>query len=112
MTQVLYHNPGQNVCLILETHNADGYRADGYLYPSVDRVILPALTLAADYPQSMIQIDTGLYYYKFTLPTGASSLGTYIIDITYQDPATHNLTTIAYQVVVVAVAGNYGFSSA
>lgn len=112
MTQVLYHNPGQTVTLVLETHNSDGYRADGYLFPTVDRVILPTLTLAVDYPQSMIQIDTGLYYYTFTLLTGAASLGTYIADVRYKDPATGNTTTIAYQVVVTAVSGNYGFSSA
>lgn len=111
MTQVLYHNPGQSVTLVLETHDSDGYRADGYLFPVVDRIIFPTLTLADDYPQSMIQLDTGLYYYKFTLPTGADSFGTYIIDVTYDDPSTENTTTIAYQVVVTAVTGNFGFGN-
>jgi hypothetical protein len=111
MTTVLYHNPGQSVTLVLETHDSDGYRSDGYLFPVVDRIILPALTLAADYPQSMIQLDTGLYYYKFTLPTGAASFGTYIADVTFDDPATGNTTTIAYQIVVTAVTGNFGFNS-
>lgn len=112
MTQVLYHNPGQSVTIVLETHNSDGYRSDTVLFPVVDRIILPNLNLAQDYPQSMIQLDTGLYYYKFTLGTGAASFGTYIIDITYGNPATGNTTTIAYQVVVTAVTGNYGFNSA
>jgi hypothetical protein len=111
MTFTLYHNPGQSVTIVLETHNSDGYRADGYLFPVVDRIILPNLNLADDYPQSMIQLDTGLYYYKFTLGTGATSFGTYIVDVTYTDPATDNTTTIAYQVVVTAVTGNFGFNS-
>lgn len=110
MTQILYHNPGQSVTLVLETHNSDGYNFDGYPFPVVNRIILPALTLAADYPKPMIKIDTGLYYYKFILPTGAASLGTYIADITYNDPATGNTTTTAYQIVVTAVSGNYGFN--
>jgi hypothetical protein len=31
----------------------------------------------------MIKISTGLFYHKFTLPTGSSGIGTYILDLSW-----------------------------
>lgn len=112
MTQVFYHSPGQSVTVVLETLSVTGSREDSPSLPTVDRIILPSLTLAANYPQSMIRIDTGLYYYKFILPSGSSAIGTYIIDVSYVDPAISVLKSVAYQVVVTAAAGNFGLNSA
>lgn len=112
MTQVFYYSPGQFVTIVLETFNATGSREDSSSLPLVTRVILPSLTLAANYPQEMIKLDTGLYYYKFILPTGATSIGTYIVDVSYIDPVSSEIKNVAYQVVVTAVTGNFGLNSA
>lgn len=112
MTQVFYHNPGQTVTIVLQTIGTTGAREDSPSLPLVNRIILPSLTLAANFPQSMTQLDTGLYYYKFILPTGSTAVGTYIIDAQYTDPATSQTKAIAYQVVVTTVAGNFGVNSA
>ena len=82
---VLQYNPGATVTVIFQTLGTDGYREDGYHLPFVARVILPDLTESTLYPLPMVRIDTGLYYHKFQLPTQASSIGSYIVDITYYD---------------------------
>lgn len=112
MTQTLYHNPGQSVTVILETLSTIGARQDSASTPIVTRIILPSLNLAADYPQNMIRLDTGLYYYKFILPTGSTAIGTYIVDIYYIDPATTIAKNTAYQIIVTAASGNFGLASA
>ena len=112
---ILYQSPGQIVTIFLETAD-NGVRYDGYGYfdgyygPTVDRIILPSLTLASNYPQPMIRIDTGLYYYNFTLPTGASSIGSYIVDVSYFTDQSQ-LFLKAYQVTVTAPSGNFGLTS-
>jgi hypothetical protein len=112
MTQIFYHNPGQMATIVLETFNINGSREDSATLPMIDRVILPSLTLAADYPQDMIKLDTGLYYYKFTLPVGAGAVGTYIVDVSYIDPISQEPKQMAFQVVATAAAGNFGLKSA
>lgn len=111
MTQILYYNPGQQVTIVLETLDLNGARADGYIAPIVERIILPGLTLASGYPQPMNRIDVGLYYFQFILPFGAISIGSYIVDVLYENPAIGMMTSMAYQVVVNAVTGNFGLSS-
>lgn len=112
MTQVFYHSPGQSVTVVLETLNVNGGREDSPSLPTVNRIILPSLTLAANYPQSFVRLDTGLYYYKFVLPAGATAVGTYIVDTSYIDPAISMLKNVAFQVVVTVTAGNFGLNSA
>lgn len=108
MTQILQFFPGQVCTVYLETLNSDGYRADGYGTPLIERIILPSLTLAADYPAEMIHLDTGLYYYKFTLPTGATSLGSYLIDGSWVRPDNGFTYSQTWQVIVNAPYGNFG----
>lgn len=112
MTQVFYHSPGQSVTIVLETLAVTGNREDSPSLPIVERIITPALTLAANYPQTMHKLDTGLYYYKFILPTGPTAIGTYIVDVSYVDPAISATKSLAFQVVVTATAGNFGLNSA
>jgi hypothetical protein len=109
MTKILQHAPGQLVNLILET--MDGYtRSDSYTIPVVSRIFLPNLTLATGYPQSMTKLDTGLYWFGFTLPSLATSVGTYIADVKWQDPATDGYANEAYQIIVSAPFGRYGIT--
>lgn len=105
--QVLSYFPGQQARLFLETFGSDGYRADGYLAPTVTHIYKPDFTLMDGYAHVMTKLSTGLYYYSFTLPTGAASIGNYLVDITYLDPITSMLHEIAYQIIVTAPYGNF-----
>lgn len=111
MSFVLYHNPGQVVTVAFETLNSLGARADGYSNPVVTRVIFPNLSLATGYPQTMTKLDTGLFKITFTLPSLASSVGSYIVDITYYDPDSGLPKQTFVQVVVTAPMGQYTAST-
>ncbi len=64
-TTVLYYSPGQKATIFLETLNGSGVREDGYV-PAVTRVVFPDLSLAAGFPQNMVKLDVGLYFFQFT----------------------------------------------
>lgn len=107
MTTTLSYFPGQLVTFFQEIIDVNGVRIDGYAAPIVSRIIFPAFTLASGYPQSMTKLDTGLYYAQFTLPTGASSIGSYLVDITYTNPSNSLTNHNIYQIVVTAPFGTY-----
>ena len=110
MSYILNATPGQLVTIILET--LDGYsRADAYTPPTISRIVFPSLLLATGYPQPMTRLSTGLYIYSFTLPTGASAVGSYIVDVFWQDPATNSLAQTFWQVVCSAPFGMYSASA-
>ena len=109
--QVLSYFPGQQFTIFLETTTVDGYRADSPTTPMVVRIIFPGFTLAADYPSAMTQLDTGIYYAQFTIPTGADSVGSYLVDVSYTNPSTAIVNHKLYQVVVTAPFGNFGTTS-
>jgi len=92
----------------------DGYNQrtdDGYV-PVVTRIIVPpSFTLASGYPQTMTRLDVGLYYFQFTLPTGAVGVGTYFVDIAYMDPDTGLIVSDSRQVIVTAPFGNFGVTT-
>lgn len=120
--EILQYSPGQTVTLVLEALNSDGYRADGYYtsimpdgygfdgyytLPVVDRILLPSLVPAAGYPQKMVYIDYGIYYFKFTLPTGSTAVGSYIVDVKYVSPITSQWVSVIYQIVCTSPYGQY-----
>jgi hypothetical protein len=105
--QTLNYFPGQRVTIFLETVDGYGARSDSLSMPLVNRVIFPSLTLASAYPQPMTQLDIGLYYYQFILPTGAISIGNYLVDVVFTNPANNTITTTGYQIVVSAPFGNF-----
>jgi hypothetical protein len=107
MTQILSYFPGQKATVYLEVKNTDGYRVDAPELPIVTRVIFPQLTLAAGYPQNMVKIDTGLYYHQFVLPTGAVSIGSYLIDVSFINPVSMIENFQTYQIIVTAPFGNF-----
>lgn len=120
MSNILSYGPGQVATIIHQVFNADGYRADGYNFinsgplgvPMVTRVVYPDLTLAANYPAAMKKIDTGLYTFSLTLPSGAISVGSYIVDISWYHPTTHTLQQDLVQIVVTAPFGQYSVTTA
>lgn len=110
MSQILNAAPGQQITLVLETF--DGYqRADSTVLPAITRIIFPNLSLASGYPQSMVRLSTGLYIFNFTLPTGATAVGSYIADVVWGDPDTGSPAQTYYQIVVTAPFGNYSVTT-
>lgn len=115
MLNVLHYFPGQKATIFMETLNPttfarqDGYNLmDGYDgYPVITRVIFPDLSLALGFPQHMVKLDNGLYFFQFTLPFTASSVGSYLVDGYYNQPVTGTALTFLYQIVVNAPFGNY-----
>ena len=117
MGTILTAAPGQTVTIVFENLNSIGTRQDGYdglstSVPTVERIIFPNYSLASGYPQQMTRLDVGLYVFKFTLPISATAVGTYIVDILYEDPDIigHDAQTLV-QVVVTAPFGNYTAST-
>lgn len=132
MSYILNAAPGSVVTIVLETllfqSDSDGYRSDGYNanfgpadgyslvdgyynLPVVERIFMPSLSLASGYPKKFVKIDTGLYYFQFTLPTGSSAVGTYIVDVEYINPNTEQIAETFYQVMVSAPFGNYSVTT-
>lgn len=107
MPQTLFYNPGQQVTLLLQVLDSNNQRADGYQAPTVDRILSPSFAEASGYPVAMGEIDAGLYYHKFTLPQGASAVGTYIVDVSWPDPDTMLFKQDVIQIVVTAPYGLY-----
>lgn len=115
MSNILSHMPGQTVTIVQQVFNLDGYRQDGYDFinsgllgaPVIARIIFPNFTLAAGYPVSMTKLDTGLYSFSFRLPTGAASVGLYIVDIYWYHPNTLSLQQDITQILVTAPFGLY-----
>lgn len=111
----LYYFPGQKATVFLETLDGYGIRADGYTnpdgYPVITRVIFPDLSLAANFPKNMVKLDVGLYFFQFTLPTGATSVGSYLVDGYYNRPGTSTYSTALWQILVTAPFGNFGTTS-
>jgi hypothetical protein len=105
--QVLSYFPGQKVTIYLETVDGYGVRTDTLSLPVVSRIIFPAMTLASGYPQNMTRLDIGLYYFQFTLPSGASSVGSYLVDVSYVNPVNSVNVIQAYQIEVTAPYGNF-----
>lgn len=109
MPTVLNYTPGQQVTIFQEVKDGYGQRTDDGYIPAVDRIFFPPLfQQLPNYPQSMIRLDTGLYYFQFTLPPGAASVGSWLVDIIFLNPATGLLNFNTYQIVVTAPFGNYG----
>lgn len=110
MSQILTAAPGQQCTIFLETF--DGYqRADSGIIPSVVRVLFPNLSAAAGYPQPFTRIGAGLYVFSFTLPTGATSVGSYLVDVAWNDPDSGLPAQTYYQVIVSAPKGNYSVTT-
>lgn len=104
---VLYHSPGQQVMVVLETKDDFGVRADPTTLPSIVKIVFPSLTNADSYPKDMVRLETGIYYHKFTLPTGAAAVGSYLVDISYLHPTSSITQQQIIQVVVSSPFGNY-----
>lgn len=86
MHTILQYSPGQVATVTMSVFNDDGVLTDGYAAPSIAKIIMPSLALASGFPVNMTKISTGIYQYKFQLPSGASAVGSYVVQITYTTP--------------------------
>lgn len=120
MNTVLNYSPGQLATIVYQTLNALGERSDGYNdgygmpagpLPQITRIIFPNLSLAAGYPQYMTRLDVGLFMAQFTLPINASAVGTYIVDILFNNPDTGLYENDFVQILCSAPFGSYSAST-
>ena len=107
MINTLYYTPGQKATVVLETVGVDGYRMDSPEIPKVAHIWNPALELIDGYAGDMTQVSTGLYVFYYTIPTGASAVGSYLIDVTHLDPISSAAQETIYQLIVNAPYGIY-----
>lgn len=94
MSQVFTYSPGQTATIYLAVLNTDGYYTDGYYdgytidgysVPVIHRVVQPDQTLMDGYPSPMTKFDLGIFYGEVAIPSGASAVGSYYIDVQYRD---------------------------
>jgi hypothetical protein len=104
---VLSYSPGQKVSLLIEVLAPDGYHIDTSAVPTIDKIFMPNLTLAAGFPVNTTKLDTGLYFYNFQLPTGISSVGSYVAVATWINPSTLKTNQTTFQINVSAPYGLY-----
>lgn len=109
MATVLQYSPGAQATILLQTLNDVGVREDGYSSPVVSRVILPDFSESTLYPINMVRLDTGLYYHRFTIPSGSIGVGTYIVDLSWTNAAGDPKQDII-QVICVASGGSFSVS--
>ncbi len=105
--QIQYCALGQKATLFLETVDGYGVRTDGYIAPFISRIVFPDLSLATGFPQNMIKLDTGLYYFQFTLPNNALALGSYLAEAVFTNPANNFKNIQAYEIIVNTSRGMY-----
>lgn len=111
MNQVtsIFANPGQAVTIVVQT--TDGYtgaRVDDFV-PVVMEVLFPDRSVAEGFPQPMVRLNTGLYAYTLNIPTGPTSLGTFIASTYFVEPGTG---LGVWQLFSIQVARPFGNSSA
>lgn len=104
----LFANPGQTVSLIVQTVDGYGARQDGYV-PTVMSIYFPDRSLADGFPEAMTRLQQGLYIYDLIIPSGTTSLGTFVASVMFTQPSTGNPE---WQVFTINVARPFGNSSA
>lgn len=105
MLTVLSYFPGNKVTIFLEV--VDGYgRIDSFTPPKIDGILFPDFSGAPGFPQDMTRLGTGLYYFHFTLPTGAASIGSYLVEASYNYKDGY-VNSQLYQIIVNAPYGNF-----
>lgn len=105
----VFANPGQTVSLAAQVVDGYGARVDGYV-PEVTSVWMPNGTQASGFPVAMTRLDTGLYSASIQIPSGSSSVGTFIASVLYTDPSTGNPVWQVYQINVALPFGNAVFT--
>ncbi len=117
--QTLSYYPGQVATILLEIKDADGYFIDSLTTPLITHILgFTAVDGYSSYDgycvaggtnqQPMTKISTGNYFGKFTLPKTSTSLGSYLVNVQYQDPINNFLKSKNYSLMLNAPHGNFG----
>lgn len=102
----LHANPGQTASLVIQTVDGYGERVNANV-PQVMSIYFPDKSLAQGFPQAMTNIGVGLYSYDIAIPSGATSLGSFIANIRHTEDS-----SVVWNVYVISVARPFGNSSA
>ena len=105
---VMYYNSNMIATIILNVESSDGYAMDPPESPVVKGVFKPDLVAMDGFPQNMTRLGilTGAFISQFQLPAGLSSIGTYIVVVSYVDPSTKYERQVLYSLIVGVPFGN------
>lgn len=80
---VVYSIPGQNIQLLLDLKDSDGYRYNSITTPIVTQIYnnLNPLDISGEFTQ----LDVGLYIFEYQTSKMYNSLGSYLFDVTYSN---------------------------
>lgn len=103
----MYYDSGQVASVLLQITSPDGYAIDSYSIPQVIGVFKPDLTEMTGFPVNMSRLGTltGAYIARFQLPSGLTSVGTYIAVVKYVDAITRYEIQSLHQIVVGTTLG-------
>lgn len=110
MESIIYAAPKQILTLFFEVLDSNQERTDSPSDPLILSIYNPNFDLLDGYPAAMTNIDVGLYSFTITLPTGPTAVGTYIVNIIWEDPDTLNQKQTHYQIICKSppnAAGDY-----
>jgi len=112
MNTVLNYTPGQQATIYFQLVDANGVRTDDGYVPVVVQILMPTLYPCSSltFPINMTNIDTGLYYFQYAIPSGAAAVGSYLIDVAYL-AADGYVNNEIYQLIVTAPFGNFGLTT-
>lgn len=86
MTTSLSANPGQTVTIAIQVVDGGGVLHDGYQAPTVDFIQMPSGSNAAGYPIAMSEITKGIWQHAFTIPSGLTAVGSYVVSCSWPHP--------------------------
>lgn len=105
--QTVSCNPGATISLSIQVLKSDGSRSDGYA-PTIDFVKTPSNGPLSGFPLVMTNISTGLFKGNVTIPSGISSVGTYIASVSWTHPTT---SVTQYEVFLINAFLAFGTAS-
>jgi hypothetical protein len=107
--QILNTSPGSTITILLDI-SPGGIRTSPDFAPMVLWVLAPDHTsVLPNLPAAMTGIDTGLFLYDLTIPTGGAACGSWIANVTYKISGVDYFE--AYQIVVSAPYANFSVST-
>lgn len=108
-TPTLYYDTGQDCTIVLDTNYRDGYGVIiDPINPTLEGVIGPNMVSLEDFPINMERLgdQVGIFFAKFTLPVGVTSVGTYLAIVKWVEPIVLLEHKKAYTIVVGIPFGN------
>jgi len=108
-TPTLYYDTGQDCTIVLDVNYRDGY---GLLLdpiePILEGIIGPDMIALPDFPINLQRLgdQIGVFFAKFELPVGVTSVGTYLAVVKWVEPIVLLEHKKVYTIVVGIPFGN------